>query len=159
MLLYQVKEVFRNGTFIQLFKTFYILQGYIGDRIGYRVVIIINLIIVTLSATSFDWTPRFIEYYRTPTVTFNATSDVAEVLQFQWPIQDCSIENITINNCKSDFILSEQDFWLNLDIFSTCSPDNISLILNEVPEFMCKIKYLNKVYIFKIPLCQLFFRF
>ena len=140
MLLYQVKEVFRNGTFIQLFKTFYILQGYIGDRIGYRVVIIINLTIVTLSATSFDWTPRFIEYYRTPTITFNATSDVAEVLQFQWPIQDCSIENITVNDCKSDFILSEEDFWLNLEIFSNCSPDNISLTLDEIPEFMCKFK-------------------
>ena len=84
------------------------LKGYIGDRIGYRIVIIINVIIVSLSATSFDWTPRFIEYYRTPTITFNTTSDVTEVLQFHWPIKDCTIDNITINDCTSDPILSKE---------------------------------------------------
>ena len=120
------------------------MQGYIGDRIGYRIVIIINLIIVALAATSFDWTPRFIEHYRTPTITFNATSEVAEVLQFQWPIPDCSIENVTINDCKSDFILSEEDFWLDLNVFSNCSTENISMKLDEVPEFMCKFNLVEE---------------
>ena len=126
MLLYQVNGVFRNGTFV-LLKKIHKIQGYIGDRIGYRIVIIINLIIVGLSAISFDWTPRFVEFYRTPTITFNATADVTEVLQFQWPIQDCSIKNITVNECKNDIILSEDNFWINLDVFSNCSTDNISL--------------------------------
>ena len=137
MLLYQVNGVFRNGTFV-LLKKIHKIQGYIGDRIGYRIVIIINLIIVGLSAISFDWTPRFVEFYRTPTITFNAPSDVTEVLQFQWPIQDCSIKNITVNECKNDIILSEDNFWLNLDVFSNCSTDNISLTLYEVPKFICK---------------------
>ena len=137
MLLYQVNGVFRNGTFVLLKKIHKIL-GYIGDRIGYRIVIIINLIIVGLSAISFDWTPRFVEFYRTPTITFNATADVTEVLQFQWPIQDCSIKNITVNECKNDIILSEDNFWLNLDVFSNCSTDNISLTLYEVPQFISK---------------------
>ena len=137
MLLYQVNGVFRNGTFV-LLKKIHKIQGYIGDRIGYRIVIIINLIIVGLSAISFDWTPRFVEFYRTPTITFNATADVTEVLQFQWPIQDCSIKNITVNECKNDIILSEDNFWLNLDIFSNCSTDNISLTLYEVPKFISK---------------------
>ena len=137
MLLYQVNGVFRNGTFV-LLKKIHKIQGYIGDRIGYRIVIIINLIIVGLSAISFDWTPRFVEFYRTPTITFNATADVTEVLQFQWPIQDCSIKNITVNECKNDIILSEDNFWLNLDVFSNCSTDNISLTLYEVPKFISK---------------------
>ena len=137
MLLYQVNGVFRNGTFV-LLKKIHKIQGYIGDRIGYRIVIIINLIIVGLSAISFDWTPKFVEFYRTPTITFNATADVTEVLQFQWPIQDCSIKNITVNECKNDIILSEDNFWLNLDIFSNCSTDNISLTLYEVPKFISK---------------------
>ena len=137
MLLYQVNGVFRNGTFV-LLKKIHKIQGYIGDRIGYRIVIIINLIIVGLSAISFDWTPRFVELYRTPTITFNAPSYVTEVLQFQWPIQDCSIKNITVNECKNDIILSEDNFWLNLDVFSNCSTDNISLTLYEVPQFISK---------------------
>ena len=116
------------------------LKGYIGDRIGYRIVIIFNVIIVSLSATSFDWTPRFIEYYRTPTITFNTTSDVIEVLQFHWPIKDCKIDNITFNDCKNDPILSKEDFWLSLEDFSNCSTDNISLTMNEIPEFMCKFR-------------------
>ena len=123
-----------------VFKTFSMLKGYIGDRIGYRIVIIFNVIIVSLSATSFDWTPRFIEYYRTPTITFNTTSDVTEVLQFHWPIKDCKIDNITVNDCKNDPILSKEDFWLNLEDFSNCSTDNISLTMNEIPEFMCKFR-------------------
>ena len=139
MLLYQVNGVFRNGTFV-LLKKIHKIQGYIGDRIGYRIVIIINLIIVGLSAISFDWTPRFVEFYRTPTITFNATADVTEVLQFQWPIQDCSIKNITVNECKNDIILSEDNFWLNLDVFSNCSTDNISITLYEIPEFISKFK-------------------
>ena len=126
------------------FSTLFIPQGYIGDRIGYRIVIIINLIIVALSATAFDYTPRFIEYYRTPTITFNATSDVTEVLQFQWPVQDCIIANVTIDDCKNDFILREEDFWLDLEVFSNCSTNNISLTLDEVPEFLSKYCLVGK---------------
>ena len=53
-----------------------IILGYIGDRIGYRTVLIIALILSGLSATSFDWTPRFKEFHRIPTVTFNSTKGI-----------------------------------------------------------------------------------
>ena len=96
------------------------------------------MILLTLSATSFDWTPRFIEFYQTPTITFHATQDVREVLQFQWPLPDCRSEKITVEDCESDSILIEEDFWLNLDVFSNCSSNNNSLILDTIPEFQCK---------------------
>ena len=59
-------------------------------------------------------------------------------------MQDCSIENITVNDCKSDFILSEEDFWLDLNVFSNCSTENISMKLDEVPEFMCKFNLVEE---------------
>ena len=96
------------------------------------------MILLTLSATSFDWTPRFIESYRIPIITFHATQDVQEVLQFQWPLPDCRSEKITVEDCESDSILIEEDFWLNLDVFSNCSSNNNSLILDTKPEFQCK---------------------
>ena len=113
--------------------------GYIGDRIGYRIVLVVNLIIAGLTATSFDWTPRFVEHYRTPTISFNTTSDIPEVLQFQWAPNDCNMNNITVDYCENDEILLNEDFWLNLDVFSNCSMTNSSSVaLEDIPEFLCK---------------------
>ena len=116
-----------------------LILGYIGDRIGYRTVLIINLILAGISATSFDWTPRFTEYIRTPTIHFNATSDQNEVLKFVWPL-DCNSENITVTDCENDPILSDEDFWLNLDQFANCtnSMDGSDLELDMLPNFTCK---------------------
>ena len=130
-------------THCALYSVFSILPslilGYIGDRIGYRTVLIINLILAGISATSFDWTPRFTEYIRTPTIHFNATSDQNEVLKFVWPL-DCNSENITATDCKNDPILSDEDFSLNLDQFVNCtnSMDGSDLELDMLPNFTCK---------------------
>ena len=126
--------------------------GYIGDRIGYRIVLVVNLIIAGLSATSFDWTPRFVEYYRTPTISFNATSNIPEVLQFQWVPNDCNMNNITVDYCENDEILMNEDFWLNLDVFSNCSLINSSSVsLQDIPEFLCEffsvVKFKKPIYI------------
>ena len=63
---------FKNAKNLKLI----IILGYIGDRIGYRTVLIIALILSGLSATSFDWTPRFKEFHRIPTITFNSTNGI-----------------------------------------------------------------------------------
>jgi hypothetical protein len=43
--------------------------GYIGDKIGFKIVLAVTLFSAGLSATAFDWTPRFNEYYRIPTLS------------------------------------------------------------------------------------------
>ena len=99
------------------------------------------MILAGISATSFDWTPRFTEYIRTPTIHFNATSDQNEVLKFVWPL-DCNSENITGIDCENDPILSDEDFWLNLDQFANCttSMDGSDLELDMLPNFTCKFQ-------------------
>ena len=43
--------------------------GYIGDKIGFKIVLAVTLFSAGLSATAFDWTPRFNEYYKIPTLS------------------------------------------------------------------------------------------
>ena len=40
------------------------ISGYIGDKIGFKIVLAVTLFSAGLSATAFDWTPRFNEYHR-----------------------------------------------------------------------------------------------
>ena len=48
--------------------------GYIGDKIGFKIVLAVTLFSAGLSATAFDWTPRFNEHYRIPTLSLLETN-------------------------------------------------------------------------------------
>ena len=49
------------------------------------------------------------------------------------------MNNITVDYCANDEILMNEDFWLNLDLFSNCSMTNSSsVVLKDIPEFHCE---------------------
>ena len=98
---------------------------------------IFNLLTAGLTATSFDWTPRFKEVFSIPTVKIHQnTTNIGhdEVTEFTWPIQ-CKSDSITIEQCKNHEILDDFDFWFNIQDYIENSP-NISLY--DVPEFASK---------------------
>jgi hypothetical protein len=75
--------------------------GYLGDKIGYNTVLVVNLLGCALAQTSLDWTPRFYEHHRVPTLSVlqNETFQADEIVQFVWPLQ-CNTTNVTIEDCK-----------------------------------------------------------
>ena len=75
--------------------------GYLGDKIGYNIVLVVNLIGCALAQTALDWTPRFYEHHRVPTLSVlqNETFQADEIVQFVWPLQ-CNTTNVTIEDCK-----------------------------------------------------------
>ena len=75
--------------------------GYLGDKIGYNTVLVVNLLGCALAQTAFDWTPRFYEHHRVPTLSVlkNETFQADEIIQFVWPLQ-CNTTNVTIEDCK-----------------------------------------------------------
>ena len=75
--------------------------GYLGDKIGYNTVLVVNLVGCALAQTAFDWTPRFYEHHRVPTLSVlqNETFQADEIVQFVWPLQ-CNTTNVTIEDCK-----------------------------------------------------------
>ena len=54
-----------------------------------------------MAQTAFDWTPRFYEHHRVPTLSVlqNETFQADEIIQFVWPLQ-CNTTNVTIEDCK-----------------------------------------------------------
>ena len=54
-----------------------------------------------MAQTAFDWTPRFYEHHRVPTLSVlqNETFQADEIVQFVWPLQ-CNTTNVTIEDCK-----------------------------------------------------------
>ena len=75
--------------------------GYLGDKIGYNTVLVVNLLGCALAQTALDWTPRFYEHHRVPTLSVlqNETFQADEIVQFVWPLQ-CNTTNVTIEDCK-----------------------------------------------------------
>ena len=75
--------------------------GYLGDKIGYNTVLVVNLLGCALAQTALDWTPRFYEHHRAPTLSVlqNETFQDDEIVQFVWPLQ-CNTTNVTIEDCK-----------------------------------------------------------
>ena len=75
--------------------------GYLGDKIGYNTVLVVNLLGCALAQTALDWTPRFYEHHRVPTLSVlqNETFQADEIVQFVWPLQ-CNSTNVTIEDCK-----------------------------------------------------------
>ena len=89
-----------------------------------------------LTATAFDYTPRFTEYYQIPTITarHNESNGVDEILQFVWPLE-CNITDITSDHCQDSEILENKNFWLNLSAFTNCDNDQMPITIFETPTF------------------------
>ena len=86
---------------IQALKNINPCVGYLGDKIGYNTVLVVNLLGCALAQTALDWTPRFYEHHRVPTLSVlqNETFQADEIFQFVWPLQ-CNATNVTIEDCK-----------------------------------------------------------
>ena len=109
------------------------LAGYIGDKIGYNIVLVVNLIVAGLTATAFDWTPRFHEYQRVPTISafYDNSTDSYYVTQFTWPPIDCN-GTVTADDCANADILFDDTFWSNLTGFLD---SNATFVFDEFEEF------------------------
>ena len=94
------------------------VAGYIGDKIGYNIVLVVNLILAGLTATAFDWTPRFYEFSRNPTISafYDNNTETYSVTQFVWPPFNCN-GTITLDDCSNADILVDDTFWSNLTGF------------------------------------------
>ena len=131
----------RNNLLKQL--AFLFAQGYLGDKIGYNIVLVVNLIGCALAQTAFDWTPRFYEHQRIPTISVihNDTFQMDEIIQFAWPLQ-CNNTNITMEECRTDAeALYENNFWQNINQHISCnSNDTVHLnITDKEPFFQCML--------------------
>ena len=116
--------------------------GYLGDKIGYNTVLVVNLIIAALTQTAFDWTPRFYEQHRIPTLSVlkNETFQMDEIIEFVWPLQ-CNNTNITIQDCKADSeALIDNSFWLNINEYM-CNGNDSVINIDTEPYFECKFLY------------------
>ncbi len=120
-----------------------VFLGFIGDRVGYNVLLIVNLILAGVSATCFDLTPRFKKHYKIPTLTvgYDSNTNTTLALEFLWPVENCTL-NATVDDCKEAPILSQEGeiFWENPADFMNCDSSNKpDFNLTEEPYFPCKL--------------------
>lgn len=77
------------------------IAGFIGDRLGYRAILIVSITLTGISATCFDLTPRFSEQIRAPTAIvyeldpLNATYGLFSV---QWATCDKQVTSLLCNH-------------------------------------------------------------
>lgn len=118
---YQALSKFYFGFEPWLFIQFF--PGFLGDQIGYKAVIIFNILMTGLIGTSFDWTPRYSETIRAPSVTlfkFNSYAVTNYVVSTQWAL--CDVPSPTTDLCASSeaFI----NGFANLSSFLDCQDDS-----------------------------------
>lgn len=113
------------------------MTGYIGDKIGYNAVLVVNLIGAGLFSTAFDWTPRYHEYQRVPIIsTFSDDQNLTQVLTFQWPLE-CNVTNITVEDCQQNLdFLQNDDFWININAASCVDNHELNIESDPVFEFL-----------------------
>ena len=83
---------------LNLMKNFFLQsKGFIGDLIGYRVVLIVNVIVVGVCATVFNFLPVYKETEQVPHALLYMNMSAAEsaemsysLMTIQWPICDDS---------------------------------------------------------------------
>jgi hypothetical protein len=120
-------------------EAFCTTTGFIGDKIGYKVVLVVNIILSGAAATCFDLTPRFHEHYRTPTLTIghNTTANSDTILEFIWPL-DCNVTSVTVTDCIATPILEDSFFWNNIEDFVYCNNENATFNFQQSFSFPCK---------------------
>ncbi len=86
------------------FVTFFALpvSGFIGDKIGYRVILIVEMIGLAATSTYIPFIPTFYEATHVPTAALALGPDgaPATVASVQWPMQNCRDEEPTIEECR-----------------------------------------------------------
>ena len=108
---------------IQYIFIFY--PGFIGDRVGYRWVLVVSMVITALFGTFLDLTPRFSVDVKAPTATlFKAHDDPSfQLVSVEWPL--CHMDTLTDSDCE-DSLLLLNDFE-NITSYLSCD-EPISLL-------------------------------
>ena len=104
--------------------------GFIGDRIGYKPVLLVSIIAIALCGTCFDFIPRYKEYYRYPSamITLNTTNNNSFILKsVNWPITypECDVRdthNITL--CENSPPLTNETFYDDIKTYLRCKDEN-----------------------------------
>ena len=107
-----------------------ILLGYLGDKVGYKPVLLTSIVMVGLFGTCFDLTPRYKEYTRFPTasVSMKGHDNTSFVLtSVKWPITypECGVRqsnNATL--CDGSPPLINQTFYYDLIKYLRCEDDD-----------------------------------
>ena len=110
-----------------------------GDKIGYKPVLLISIVMIGVLGTCFDLTPRYTEYSRFPTasVRLNDNDNTSFVLMsVKWPITypQCNVresDNATL--CDGSSPLINQTFYDDLKNFLRCEKDDgSSYVVNSL---------------------------
>ena len=119
------------------------ISAFIGDKIGYRNLMIANALVMAASSTCFDLTPRFSQEVRSPVAVVypiaNRSSNYS-LHSIDWPI--CDMET-NVRNCEDSFMnLTNFD---NLGDFLSCTKDDPTFHLEEdfIIESINATKYKN----------------
>ncbi len=73
------------------------LAGFLGDKIGYKPVIIMGMILMGASSTSFHFMPRYREFVKTPQavlVRSEGGDEQYSLSSVSWPLCDGGIANM-----------------------------------------------------------------
>ena len=79
-----------------------------GDYFGYRLVIIVNIVLMAVSATCFDLTPRYSQSTRSPTAVLYSEEgwSSAQLAAVEWAICDPGAAT-TPDNCRQSEVVAE----------------------------------------------------
>lgn len=112
------------------------IPGYIGDKIGYKPVLLLTIIGIGATSTCFDLTPRYRE--RIPTAVFSKNeSDIYHLSSFKWGFP--KEINGTFEWCQQSVPVADQDFFADIvDYVEHCK-----LSAEEVDEVEVDFRSLN----------------
>lgn len=128
------------------YKYFFASIGLLSDTIGYKSVLLIDIILLSLSTTSYIFIPGYQEG-RVQKPFANITNETLEITSIQWPVDSSSGENCT--DSWKDIIqsnwLENITHYINCDVNISLVADNFMLNNKEVEGF-CIITDPNLAY-------------
>ena len=76
--------------------------GFIGDRIGYKPVVVLSMVLCAISSTSFTFIPVYREYHKIPYVTLVRSEGAAEeatytIQKAAWPLCDPDVTTVNLS--------------------------------------------------------------
>lgn len=104
--------------------------GFIGDKIGYKPVLLVSIVGIGLCGTCFDLIPRYKEYLRYPSamVTMNSSNNNSFILRsVLWPITypECNVrETHNVTFCENSSPLTNETFYDDLNTYLRCKDEN-----------------------------------
>jgi MFS family permease len=110
--------------------------GFLGDKIGFKPILLISLIGTGISGTLMDFTPRYKEYLRYPSAVLSKINNNDDggsftLTSIEWPTGYplCDLrESHNITLCQNSPPYKEKEFYQNIEQFLECNNANGELV-------------------------------